>query len=191
MSNIFKEMYKSKLTTPEEAVKVVKSGYTIGVSLGLNDPPALSTALCNRYQELENVRIIQSLGMFPRAYMDDPKMKGHFFHHSTFFGAAARQGAKIGLSDFEPGHMSTAGPVGARNHHINVFWTTVSAMDDRGFMSTGAGCVLEKDFMNAADIVIVEVNENLPKMLGDTIIHIRDVDIIVDKYSSVVRASGY
>ena len=76
MANPFKEMYKSKLTTPEEAVKVVKSGYKIGVPLGLNDPPALAAALCKRYQELENVRLFQSFGPVPGTTCISPSSKG-------------------------------------------------------------------------------------------------------------------
>lgn len=185
--NIFKEMYKAKLTTPEEAVKHIKSGFTIGVSLGLNDPPALAEALCKRYKELEDVRIVQSLGVMPRDYMKDPKMKGHFFHHSTFFGADAREGAKIGMSDYEPGHMSTAGSVGVRRHHINVFWTTASTMDGHGYMTTGCGSVLERDFIDAADLVVVEVNENLPRVMGDAFIHVREVDYIVENKAPLIQ----
>ncbi|HAX93040.1 MAG TPA: 4-hydroxybutyrate--acetyl-CoA CoA transferase [Bacteroidales bacterium] len=178
--NLFKEQYKAKLTTPEEAVSCVQSGFNIGGSLGLNDPPALGAALCKRYRELENVRIIQSLGMIPQPWMHDPEMKGHLFNHSTFFGRYNREGAEIGLSDYAPEHMSTSGKISSKNNHINVYWTTVSPMDKRGFMSIGGGSVHDKFFLKAADIAMVEVNENLPRYMGDAMLHISDVDYIVE-----------
>ncbi len=178
--NLFTEMYKAKLTTPEIAVREIQSGFTIGMSLGLNDPPALGAALCRRYKELENVRIIQTLSLMPQPWMHDPEMKGHFFTHSTFFGPYHREGAKIGLSDFDPQHMSTSAKLVSKNHHLNVFWTTVSPMDRHGFMTVGGGSVHDMIFIKAADIIIVEVNENLPRFIGDAILHIRDVDYVVE-----------
>jgi acyl-CoA hydrolase len=188
--NRFKEMYKSKLTTAEEAVKVVKSGFKIGVPLGLNDPPGLAAALCKRYQELENVRILQSFGPVPRDYMYKPELKGHFFYHSGFHGIGARMGAKIGIADFEPHHISTVGASTLRNHHINVYWTTVSPMDNYGYMTTGLGCVYDRDYMENADIVIVEVNENLPRLIGDAKINIREVDHIIENTAPLLQVPG-
>jgi acyl-CoA hydrolase len=178
--NIFKDLYKAKLKTPELAVKEVQSGFTIGGGLGLNHPPALGAALCRRYRELENVRIIQSLSLTPQPWADQPEMKGHFFTQSTFFGRANREGAKIGMSDFDPQHMSTSAKITSKNNHINVYWTTVSAMDRHGFMTIGGGSTHDLIYIKAADIIIVEVNENLPRFIGDAILHIRDVDCVVE-----------
>ncbi|NPV90843.1 MAG: acetyl-CoA hydrolase/transferase family protein [Firmicutes bacterium] len=185
--NRFREMYKSKLTTPEEAVKVVQSNWKIGVPLGLNDPPALAAALCKRYQELENVRIIQSFGPVPRDYMFKPELKGHFFYHSGFHGVGGRMGQKVGIADFEPHHISTVGSSTLRHHHLNIYWTTVSSMDDHGYMTTGCGCVYDREYMEAADIVIVEVNEKLPRLVGDAIIHIREVDYVVENTAPLLQ----
>jgi acyl-CoA hydrolase len=186
----FKEMYKSKLTTPEEAVKVVKSGDKVGVPLGLNDPPALAAALCKRYQELENVRIFQALGLVPRDYMHKPEYKGHFFYQSCFHGAGARMGTKTGMSDFDTHHISTVAKTTLKTHHINVFWTAVSPMDAQGYMTTGLGCVYDREFIEAADIVIVEVNENLPRLIGDAKVHITEVDYVVEHNSPLLQAPG-
>lgn len=178
--NIFQKMYKEKLTTPELAVKEVQSGFTIGGSLGLNDPPALGAALCKRYRELENVKIIQTLSVIAQPWMYQPEMKGHFFCQTTFFGPYNREGAKIGITDFDPEHMSTAANMIAKNNHLNIFWTTASPMDKHGFMTLGGGSVHDLKFIKSADIVIVEVNENLPRFIGDAIMHIRDVDYVVE-----------
>lgn len=173
-------MYKAKLATPEEAVKVVKSGFKIGVPLGVNDPPGLAKALCDRYEELENVRIFQSFGPIPRDYMFKPELKGHFFYHSGFHGVGARMGEKIGMADFEPHHISTVGGATLRHHHLNVYWTTVSPMDEWGNMTTGLGSVYDREYLDAADIVMVEVNENLPRLVGDAFLNIREVDYVVE-----------
>ena len=178
--NIFKELYKAKLMFPELAVKKVQSGFTIGGSLGLNYPPALGSALCRRYRELENVRIIQSLSVMPQPFMEQPEMKGCFFTQSTFFGRAEREGAKLGLAGFDPEHMSMSSKMTSRNHHINIYWTTVSSMDRHGFMTVGGGSVHDLIYIKAADMIMVEVNENLPRFIGDALLHIRDVDCVVE-----------
>ncbi|MBT8491157.1 MAG: 4-hydroxybutyrate--acetyl-CoA CoA transferase [Deltaproteobacteria bacterium] len=179
-NNIFTEMYKTKLTTPEEAVKAVKSGFKIGVPLGVNDPPGLAKALCDRYEELENVRIIQSFGPIPRDYMFKPELKGHFFYHSGFHGVGARMGEKVGIADFEPHHISTVGDATLRHHHLNVYWTTASPMDEYGNMTMGLGNVYDREYLDAADIVMVEINENLPRLVGDAFLNIREVDYVVE-----------
>ena len=188
--SIFYDMYKAKLTTAEEAVKVVQSGFKIGVPLGLNDPPALTAALCKRYQELENVRIFQAFGVAPRDYMYKPELKGHFFYHSGFHSPGARMGAQTGLSDYEPHHISTVARTTLKIHHLNVFWTVVSPMDKHGYMTTGLGCVYDREFLEDADIVIVEVNDRLPRLIGNAKVHIREVDHVIENSAPLLQVPG-
>jgi len=185
--NLFREMYQKKLTIADEAVKVVKSGDKVGVGLNFNDPPALATALGKRYQELENVRIYQACGNLPRDYMYKPDMKGHFFYHSGFHGAGGRMSQKSGIGDFEPHHVSLYGILTNMDNHINVFMTAVSAMDDHGFMTTGLSAMVERDFIDKADVVIVEVNENMPRLTGDAFIHISEIDYVIENTTPLVE----
>ena len=188
--NRFIALYRAKLTTADQAVQVIKSGDFIGAPLGLNNPPGLADALCRRYRELENVRIYHSLGFFSRDYACNPELKGHFFCHTSFFDMGTRTGAKTGMADFDPQHISTAAGQVLRNHHLNVYWTTASPMDEHGYMTTGVGCVYDRDFINAADVVMVEVNENLPRIMGDALIHITEVDYVTENTIPLQQVPG-
>ena len=174
------DQYKSKVVTIEEAVKVVKSGNRIFLSGNAATPLLLTNALAKRARELSNVEVnhILLLGDDP---LSKPGMAQHFRHNSFFVGPGDRQSIADGNSDYVPVHLSQI-PALFRSGYISldVALVHLSPPDAHGFMSFGAECGASKAAAENAKIVIAQVNDQMPRTLGDVFIHVSRVHKIVE-----------
>jgi acyl-CoA hydrolase len=109
-------------------------------------------------------------------------MEGHFFIENWFYGAADRKVHAQGRESYIPNnlHQASTRKLYANKNKVNVFIGTATPPDSRGYMSLSLGLVLERQLIDAADIVILEINENLPWTLGDTQVHLSEVDYLVE-----------
>ncbi|MEX0601807.1 MAG: acetyl-CoA hydrolase/transferase C-terminal domain-containing protein [Bacteroidota bacterium] len=172
--------YKSKVVTPEEAVGVVNSGDRIFVSGNAATPALVINALARRKDDLFNVEVnhVLLLGDDPLA---KPGMEDHFRHNSLFVGPADRQAIADGRSEYVPIHLSEI-PALFVDHVIplDVAFIHVSPPDAHGFMSYGVECAASKAAAEHAKIVVAQVNENMPRTLGDVFVHVSRVHKIVE-----------
>ncbi len=174
-----KELYKQKLISIEEAVGMVKSNQKICVAMAGSEPRGLLSALGERKNELTDVHIMSCLVMGDYDVFK-PEMKGHFFNESWFYGAFDRKNHPHGIVSYIPNNLHEAGPAKIKNDTINIFWGTATPMDRHGFFSLALGITYEKDMIENADLIILEVNENLPWTLGDTQVHISEINYVVE-----------
>lgn len=172
--------YKKKLVTPEEAVAKIKSGDRVYISGNAATPYALMRALAVRKDELEAVELahVLLLGEDP---LSKPDMEGHFRHNSLFVGPADRQAINEGRADYVPiflhqiPELFYSGQVS-----IDVAMLHLSPPDEHGFMSFGVEVLASKAAAETANIVIAQVNEKMPRVLGDSFIHVSRVNKIVE-----------
>jgi acyl-CoA hydrolase len=174
------EQYRSKVVSVDEAVKRVKSGDRIYISGNAATPLLLMNALAKRKNELREVEVnhVLVLGEDPLA---KPGMEGVFRHNSLFVGPADRQAIAEGRSDYVPVHLSEI-PALFKNGTIplDVVFIQVSQPDEHGFMSYGVECVASKAAAENARLVVAQVNETMPRTLGDVFIHVSRVHKIVE-----------
>ncbi len=172
--------YKKKLTTPEEAVSVVKSGDRVYLSGNAAAPYVLMRALAERKDELENVELVHVL-LLGDDPLSQPGMEGHFRHNSLFVGSADRKAVNEGRADYVPIHLHEIPRLFYRNLlPIDVAIIQVSPPDEHGFMSYGVEVLATKAAVETAKIVIAQVNEKMPRTLGDSFVHVSRVAKIVE-----------
>jgi 4-hydroxybutyrate CoA-transferase len=174
------DQYKSKVVPAEEAVRVVQSNNRIFISGNAATPLILSSALASHAPELSNVEVnhILLLGDDP---LSKPGMSKHFRHNSLFVGPGDRQSIAEGNSDYVPVHLSQI-PALFRGDYIplDVALVHLSPPDAHGFMSYGVECAVSKSAAENAKIVVAQVNERMPRTLGDVFIHVSRVHKIVE-----------
>ncbi len=172
--------YKKKLVTAEEAVRVVKSGDKIATHSNCAYPTHLIEALVKRKDELENVEIIHALAVGDVSYLN-AGMEKHFRHNALFIGHNSRQAVAEGRADFTPIFLYEV-PKLFRNGiiPIDVAFIQVSPPDEHGFCSLGVEVGLTKSAAEHAKLVIAQINENMPRTLGDSFIHIGKIDLVVE-----------
>jgi acyl-CoA hydrolase len=173
--------YKSKLMSAAAAVKKIQSGDKVYYGGNAAIPQALVRALAERRDELENVQLnhVLLLGEDP---LSQPGMEGHFRHNSLFVGPADRQAVNDGRADYVPiflhqiPRLFSAGIV-----PLDVAMVQTSPPDEHGFLSLGVETLATKAACKAADTIIVQVNAKMPRVLGDSFIHVSRVSAIVDQ----------
>jgi 4-hydroxybutyrate CoA-transferase len=174
------DTYKKKLVTAEEAVSGVKSGERIYISGNAATPYALMKALASRRAELKDVELVHVL-LMGEDPLSKPGMEGHFRHNSLFVGPADRKAINEGRADYVPIFLhqipalfySGQMPLDAAIVHL-------SPPDEHGFMSFGVEVLASKAAVETAKIVIAQVNEKMPRVLGDSFIHVSRVHKIVE-----------
>ncbi len=171
--------YQSRFTTAEQAVQAVKSGDRIFLTGNASVPLQLLDALVKRAPELQDVEICHPLTICPDDYVA-PEMEGHLRVNSMFISANVRKAVNQGRADFTPVMLSEF-PLLFKNGHLplDVAFIHVSPPDAEGYCSMGAEAGLTISAAEVANIVIAQVNEKMPRTLGDTKMHIDDMHYIV------------
>ena len=179
------ELYKQKLLTIPETVSLVQSHQTIVAAMAASEPVGLLSELGNHKGRLENVTVWVCLPLRLYDFALEPEMAGHFFVENWFYGAPDRQVHLQGRTSYIPNNLHAAArdKLKAAGNHVDIFWGTATPPDKRGFMSLSTCLIYEKDMIEAADLVVLEINENLPWTLGDTQVHISDVDYVVENHA--------
>ena len=168
--------YESRLTTPEAAVESIQSGMRVFLTGNCSVPQKLLGALTARAKDLQEVEIVQVLtvGDAPHA---DPTMEGHLRINTLFISPNVRQAVHEGRADFTPVLLSEV-PLLFREGllPLDVVLVQVSPPDEHGFCSLGIEAGLVKTPSQVARLVIAEVNERMPRTLGDSFIHVSKID---------------
>jgi acetyl-CoA hydrolase len=176
----WQELYRSRVTTPDEAVKAVQSGDRLFLTGNASVPLQLLDALVRRAPELKDVEICHVLTFGSTAYAA-PDMVGHLRINSMFVSANVRQAVNEGRADFTPVLLSEM-PLLFKNGilPLDVAFIHVSPPDAEGYCSLGTEPGPTITAAESARIVIAQVNEQMPRTLGDTKMHIERMHHIVE-----------
>jgi 4-hydroxybutyrate CoA-transferase len=177
----FLNIYNQKVVTADEAVRHIKSGDNIVIQPGCAAPMELIKAMVNRKDELENVSLYHILivGDLPYA---KPGMEKHFQHKAFFIGANTREAVNDGRAEFIPIFLSEV-PLLFKHGHIktDVALIHLSQPDEHGFCSYGVDVGTIKTAAEKSKIIIGQINNEMPRTLGDSFIHINKINYIVEK----------
>lgn len=173
------EAYQKRVVTAEKAVEAVKSGDKIFLTGNVSVPEVVLAALVARAPELENVEINQALTIGSADYVS-PEMNGHLRVNTMFISHNTREAVQAGRADFTPVLLSEFPLLFKKKHlPINVAIIHLSPPDEHGYCSFGVEVGLSKSPAESAEIIIAEVNNQMPRTLGDSFIHVSDIDYIV------------
>jgi acetyl-CoA hydrolase len=170
-----------------EKLGSVRSGDTVYVHPGCATPQRLLDALVARREELEGVRIVHLMSLGRADYMK-PGMERHFRHVALFTGKNARDAIAEGRADYVPVFLSEIPRLfTTRRVPVDVALIHVSPPDEHGFCSFGVGVECTKSAAAVARVVIAQVNSNMPRVLGDNFIHVRNVTHFVEASEPLVE----
>lgn len=185
----WKEEYKSKLLSLSEAVAMVSSGMTIQIGIAASEPVGLLEELARQSDRLEDITTWTCLPMRAYDIFTKPEMEGRFFNENWFYGAPDRAVHSEGRVSYTPNNLHRAGIdklVGHRGR-LDIMLGTCTPPNADGMVSLSMGVVVEREMIETADLVILEVNENLPWTDGDTIIPLSTVDYFVEHNCPLVQ----
>ncbi len=178
----FAEEYKRKLKTPEEAVKLVKDGDWVDYSVGIGFPVLLDAALAKRKDELRDIKIRGSLAMQPIQAVEQDRERRTFTYNSWHCSGYERKLCDEGLCNYIPMIFRNMASYYRRYLTVNVAMISVAPMDSKGFFNFSMVNCTTRAILDAADLIILEVNEHMPHVYGgqEDCIHISEVDVVVE-----------
>lgn len=178
-----RDAYPGKCLPPEQIFGHIHAGDRIFIGTGCGEPQYLVKEFV-RYvrshpKAFFDAEILQvwTLGVAPYA---DEKFRGNFRCNAFFIGDSTRDAVNRGLADYTPVFLSAVpGLFQQKRIPIDVALIQTSPPDDHGFMSLGISVDIVKAASENAVLVMAQVNPRMPRVLGDTFIHINDVDYLV------------
>jgi itaconate CoA-transferase len=186
-------LYKSKLTTPAEAVATIPAGSRLSMGMFAAEPPALLKALADRAaaDEIEDLRLYyyesaQIAGDSVLRYELNDRIRPYCMFVTAVERALIRRGAQEGdrkVVSYVPSNFHQAVRLLSDEIGIDTFVCTVSPMDRHGFMSFGTGNDYSTKVARSAKRLLVEVNEHMPRVFGEGAqLHVSEVDAIVENH---------
>lgn len=182
----YASVYREKLTTADEAVAAVADGSLLMYGVLLAEPPALLWAFANRLRsgDLKKLRILSGPPM--QCAVDTVlaiDLADCVERCALFVGAGDRAQVHVGLNYYVPNHFHQAPRLISEFMEVDVAATTVSPMDRAGFFTFGTANDFTSTAARCAKRTIVEVNEYMPRVHGDSRIHISEVSAVVENHT--------
>ncbi|HLK15462.1 MAG TPA: acetyl-CoA hydrolase/transferase C-terminal domain-containing protein [Fimbriimonadaceae bacterium] len=169
-----------KLASPEEAVRVIKSGNRIYIHGMAAAPPALVGAMAARSCELRDVEIVQMHTEGPAPYAL-PQCRDSFRVRALFVGGNVREAVAEGRADYVPVFLShVPGLFSDGTLPLDVALIHVSPPDHHGFCSLGVSVEAARAAVVSAKHVIAQVNRLMPRTHGDGVVHVDDLDALCE-----------
>ncbi len=179
--NSWMKIYQSRLTTAEEAIAAIPNGANVFLTGNCSIPRHLLAALVQRARagDLHDITIHQILTLGDASYVA-PDVAGKIRVNTMFIGPNVRQAVNEGRADFTPVFLSEI-PRLFRDGHIplDVSLIHISPPDEHGFCSYGIEVGITKPAAENSRIIIAEVNEQMPRTLGDSFVHVSKLTHIV------------
>jgi len=201
----FRSVYQSKLTTPEAAVESIASGVNLSMGMAMTEPPALLKALADRAAAgnvdglklyyFESTRIAAETVL---RYELTERIHPYCMFLSPVERALIKRGEQDGrgkILTYVPTNFSQSSRILTEHIGVDTFLVTVSPMDEHGYFTFGTGNDYSTKVARAAKHLIVEVNDQMPRVYGSMPqLHVSEVEAIVENNVPLlelpVRASG-
>lgn len=182
----WKTWYQEHRCTPQEAVQKIRSGSRVVVAHACGEPAAILDAMVANAAQYENVEIIHMVAMGKAAYCQ-PQYDKNFHHNAFFLGGSTRAAAAEGRADFTPVYFSEIPSLLREELRPDVTLLQCSPPDEHGYVSLGVSVDYTKGAAESAGLVIAQVNRNMPRTLGDSFLHVTQIDCLVPLDAPVIE----
>jgi len=180
-----RKKYPDKFVTEEQAFSKIRRGDRIFIGTACGEPQYLVKALVEYVENHPTafydaeVFHVWTLGVAPYT---DKKFRSNFRHNSFFIGNDTRDAVNQGSADYTPIFLSQVPSLFERGIvPVDVALVQVCPPDQHGYMSLGISVDIVKAAADKAEVLIAQVNSHMPRVLGDTFIHISEVDAIIHR----------
>lgn len=169
-------LYNKKKCMPEEVAGLIPSGSSVWIDIALAQPKEIIQAIgkCAKKNNLKDVSVHTMLDVYPAPWYQsgfEESLKGI----SWFSGGGARKSINAGIADLTPCYYRDIPSLLKQNSQITVVCVAVSPMDKHGYFSMGATNSASQELLARAEMILVEVNKQMPRSLSAPSIHISQV----------------
>lgn len=175
----WQKLYEERKMSAVDAIKLIHSGDRVVIGHAVGVPLAITDVLAEHKDDFENVEIVQMVSM-GNAKFAEPEMEGHFRVNSLFVGAFTKAAVKEGRADFTPCSFSEVPGLFEEALPVDVAVIQVSPPDKQGYVSCGVSVDYTLPAAQKAKRIIAQVNKEMPRTLGDTALHVTQIDSFVE-----------
>ena len=178
----YKALYAKKLMTADAVAEQVQSNWLFGMDTGPSQTPAIMDAVANkiRNSDITGVKVQTLLDVYPFEFYADDSLKGKMTGYSWFSSGGARKAVNAGYADILPAYYRDVPRHIRVEYEYDAFCVSVSPMDSHGYFSLANNGSYAEAMMDKAKRIFVEVNDQQPRCLCGTQIHVSQVDAIVE-----------
>lgn len=175
----YQHQFRHKLIPIDTALSLIKDNYEVMTSLGAAEPVNLFNHLHLLKGRVKNISVVNALMVGDYPFYHDPEMKDSVLLNSWFLTPGPRRGHPKGTVNYVPMELHSFLRNRLNYRPSNIFWGSASGMDKHGYMTTSLSSVFEREAIEKADMVVIEVNPRLPRIFGETLVHISEIDHII------------
>jgi 4-hydroxybutyrate CoA-transferase len=169
-----------QIVTPAEAVDGIRSGDQLYLQCAAATPSVLLDALVDRAADLRDVSVVHLHCEGPGPHLA-LGMEAHFRHRALFIGPNARQAVQDGRADYVPTFLSDVPRLFESGMlPLDHVFVNATPPDAHGYCSLGTSIEAMHAAIRAAKRVVVQFNRGVPRTLGDSFIHVNDIDLAVE-----------
>lgn len=175
----WQEIYQSKLTTAEEAIKLIRDGDKIVTGFACGEPLHIEKTLAAHYKEYKDLEIVNMLTLVESPWAMR-EFKGHIKLNTLFASKSTRASVNSGDSEFTTSHFYEIPDIIENYICPRVSIVMVSPPDEHGYVSFGTTVDYTKGTTDYCEVVIAQVNKHMPRTFGNSIKHVRDFTCFVE-----------
>jgi len=178
LSELLKDYNKTQVSIDDAIKKFIKPGNRIFVDSGCAEPIDLTKKLIELGPKLPDVEILHFLSLSDLDYYEKARgIEDLFRHNALFIGKSLRKYIRVGQADYTPMLLSEIPRLfKSGKMHLDTALIQVSPPDKYGFCSFGINVDIVKPIAEIADCVVAEINPKMPRTLGDSFIHMDEID---------------
>jgi len=181
------DIYRSRLTDPQLALSRIKRGQRVFIGSACGEPQLLVKTLIEIAGYLADTELVHFLDLGNAPYADE-RFDEHFRHNALFIGPNTRTAIQEGRADYTPIFLSEIPLLMERGRMpIDVALIMVSPPDKNGYVSLGVSVDITKTAALTASYVVAEVNANMPRTLGDSFMHVSQIDAFVENTAELIE----
>jgi acyl-CoA hydrolase len=172
--------YQSKIISLQAALTMVQTGNRIVVGMVANEPHDFLSQLHTIDANIHDVNITNCLPLMEADFFTKKEYAHRFSIDSWFLSRSLRKAYANGNISFIPNHLHLAGVRRLEHVQPDLYVGAATYPDENGFISLSLSNVYEKRMLQAAKKVIIEINPNFPRTNGDLIVHVDEIDYLVE-----------
>lgn len=172
--------YTSKIISVQEALNLVKSDSCVVTAVAAAEPQAFLGELHTIADRVQNVNVNICLSLRSYPFLESAEYEESFDVVSWFHGPGTRKAQKLRKVTYYPNNLHFMGSKRLAAIKPDIFVGSATYPDEHGFVSLSLSNVYEKEVLEKADILIIEMNRNCPRTFGDVELHVDDIDYLVE-----------
>jgi len=180
----WKEIYNTRKKPAAEAIKLIKSGDRVALGHAAGVPMYLLNTLVDHKENYENIELVQLVPLGDDKYMQ-PGVEKHIRLNAMFLGGITKNAVKENRGDFTPCFLHEVPSMFDELIPLDVTMVQVSPPDKHGYVSLGISVDYTKAAVEKASVVIAEVNDQMPRTMGEGFIHVSKIDCFVEHSSPI------